>query len=72
MKNGSVDSLKVFAKVQGPTWPLRNRLLEATRDRLIDAQDRGLLAVGYDTLLQRAELVSVNELPGTDRRRPIG
>ena len=60
------------AQVQGLTWPLRNRLLEATRDRLIDAQDRGLLAVGYDTLLQRAELVSVNELPGTDRRRPIG
>ena len=47
------------AQVQGLTWPLRNRLLEATGDRLIDARNRALLAVGYDTLLRRSELVSL-------------
>ena len=47
------------AQVQGLTWPLRNRLLEATGDRLIDTRNRALLAVGYDTLLRRSELVSL-------------
>ena len=50
------------AQVRGLTWPLRNRLLEATGDRLIDARDRALVAVGYDTLLRRTELVSL-EVP---------
>ena len=47
------------AQVQGLTWPLRKRLLEATGDRLIDARNRALLAVGYDKLLRRSELVSL-------------
>ena len=47
------------AQVQGLIWPLRNRLLEATGDRLIDIRNRALLAVGYDTLLRRSELVSL-------------
>ena len=46
-------------QVQGLTWPLRNRLLEASGDRLIDARNRALLAVAYDTLLRRSELVSL-------------
>ena len=33
------------AQVQGLTWPLRNRLLEAAGDRLIDVRNRALLAV---------------------------
>ena len=47
------------AQVQGLTWPLRNRLLEAAGERLIDARNRALLAVAYDTLLRRSELVSL-------------
>ena len=47
------------AQVQGLTWPLRNRLLEAAGDRLIDVRNRALLTVAYDTLLRRSELVSL-------------
>ena len=47
------------AQVQGLTWPLRNRLLEAAGGRLIDIRNRALLAAGYDTLLRRSELVAL-------------
>ena len=47
------------AQVQGLTWPLRNRLLEAAGDRLIDVRNRALLAVAYDTMLRRSELASL-------------
>ncbi|WP_419857169.1 tyrosine-type recombinase/integrase [Candidatus Palauibacter irciniicola] len=47
-------------QVAGMTWPLRNRLIEAAGGRLIDARNRALVAVAYDTLLRRSELVSLN------------
>ena len=43
----------------GLTWPLRQRLLEATGDRLIDDRNRALLATAYDTMLRRGELTSL-------------
>ena len=45
-------------QVQGLTWPLRNSLIEASGHRLIDVRNRALLAVAYDTLVRRSELVS--------------
>ena len=46
-------------QVQGLTWPIRQRLLEACEDRLMDDRNRALVAVAYDTLLRRSELVSL-------------
>ena len=43
----------------GLTWPLRERLLNAAGDRLIDARNRALVAVAYDTLLRRSELAAL-------------
>ena len=46
-------------QAQGLTWPLRQRLLDAASDRLIDDCNRALLAVAYDAMLRRAELASL-------------
>ena len=43
----------------GLTWPLRRRLLEGAGERLIDDRNRALLAVAYDAMLRRGELVSL-------------
>ena len=47
-------------QVTALTWRLRNRLIKAAGGRLIDARNRALLAVAYDTLLRRSELVSLD------------
>ena len=46
-------------QAEGLTWALRERLLAATGDGLVDARNRALLAFAYDTLLRRSELVAV-------------
>ena len=46
-------------QAEGLTAALRQRLLDACGDDLIDARNRALLAVAYDTLLRRTELVSL-------------
>lgn len=46
-------------QAEGLTGALRARLLAASGSGLIDARNRALLAVAYDTLLRRGELVSV-------------
>ena len=47
------------AQALGLTWPLRQRLLAATGDRLIDLRNRALLAIAYDTMLRRSELAAL-------------
>ena len=47
------------AQAEGLNWPLLERLMDATGDTLMDARNRALLAVAYDTLLRRGELVAL-------------
>ena len=43
-------------QAHGLTWPLRQQLLEAAGERLIDTRNRALVAVAYDSMLRRSEL----------------
>lgn len=43
----------------GLTWELCERMIEATGNRLADLRDRALLAVAYDGMLRRSELVAL-------------
>ena len=47
------------AQVEGLTWQLRQRLIEAAGGRMIDMRNRAMLAVAYDAMLRRSELVSL-------------
>ena len=43
----------------GLTWTLRRRLIEGGGSRLIDVRNRAILAVAYDAMLRRSELVAL-------------
>ena len=55
-------------QVQGLTWPLRRRLMEAAGDRVIDVRNRAILAVAYDAMLRRSELVALQVVDVTIER----
>ncbi|MCY3706182.1 MAG: tyrosine-type recombinase/integrase [Gammaproteobacteria bacterium] len=47
-------------QVEGLTWKLRQRLVEAAGgERVIDVRNRAILAVAYDAMLRRSELVAL-------------
>ncbi len=43
----------------GLTWQLREQLIDSSGERLIDIRNRALLAVAYDAMLRRSEVVSL-------------
>ena len=45
-------------QARGLTWALRERLVAAAGDRLMDIRNRALVAVAYDAMLRRSELVA--------------
>ncbi len=47
------------AQATGLTRPLVDRIMAATGNRLLDLRNRALLAVAYDTLCRRSELVTL-------------
>ena len=55
-------------QVQGLTWALRQRIVEAAGHRLIDVRNRAILAVAYDAMLRRSELVALQVVDMTRER----
>ena len=55
-------------QVQGLTWALRRRLVVAEGDRTIDVRNRAILAVAYDAMLRRSELVALQVIDVTRER----
>ena len=55
-------------QVEGLTWALRRRLVEAAGDRLIDVRNRAIVAVAYDAMLRRSELVALQVVDVTRER----
>ena len=55
-------------QVQGLTWALRRRLIEAAGDRVIDVRNRAILAIAYDAMLRRSELVALQVVDVTAER----
>lgn len=56
-------------QARGLTFGLRNRLIAAAGGRLIDARNRALVALAYDTLLRRAEAAAASASGPASRRR---
>ena len=56
------------AQVHGLTWALRQRLMEAAAGRVIDVRNRAILAVAYDAMLRRSELVALQVVDVTIER----
>ncbi|WP_420635076.1 site-specific integrase [Candidatus Palauibacter sp.] len=56
------------AQVHGLTWALRQRLMEAAGGRVIDVRNRAILAVAYDAMLRRSELVALQVVDVTIER----
>ena len=59
-------------QVQGLTWALRRRLMEGAGDRVIDVRNRAILAVAYDAMLRRSELVALQVIDMKVDRGGIG
>ena len=55
-------------QVQGLTWALRRRLIDAAGDRVIDVRNRAILAVAYDAMLRRSELAALQVVDVTVER----
>ena len=55
-------------QVQGLTWVLHRRLVKAVAGRLIDVRNCAILAVAYDAMLRRSELVALQVVDVTIER----